>query len=277
MHYTISALSHVTQVWRSFWCRYYTFFSPLSCYAGVKIFLMYVPYLCQPCLMLCRCEDLSDECTILFSAHVSCYVGVKIFLMYAQYYSQSCLMLCRCEDPSDLCTIPLSALSHAMQVWRPFWCMHYTISALSHVMQVWRSFWCRYYTFFSPLSCYAGVKIFLMYVPYLCQPCLMLCRCEDLSDVCTILLSAHVSCYVGVKTFLMYALYFCQPCLMLCRCEDLSDVGTILFSALSHVMQVWRSFRCMYHTFVRPVSCYVGVKIFLMYALYFCQPMFHAM
>ena len=73
-----------------------------------------------------------------------------------------------------------------------------------------------YYTFVSPLSCYAGVKIFLMYVPYLCQPGLMLCRCEDLSDVCTILLSAHVSCYVGVKTFLMYALYF--------------------LSALSHVM-----------------------------------------
>ena len=64
----------------------------------------------------------------------------------------------------------------------------------------------------------------------------MLCRCEDLSDVCTILLSAHVSCYVGVKIFLMYALYFCQPCLMLCRCEDLSDVCTILLSALSHVM-----------------------------------------
>ena len=190
--------------------------SPVSCYVGVKILLIYVLYLCQPSLMLCRCEDLSDVCTILF---------------------QPCLML----------------------------------------MQVWRSFWCRYYTFFSPLSCYAGVKIFLMYVPYLCQPCLMLCRWEDLSDVCTILLSAHVSCYVGVKTFLMYALYFCQPCLMLCRCEDLSDVGTKIFSALSHVMQVLRSFRCMYHTFVRPVSCYVGVKIFLMYALYFCQPMFHAM
>ena len=43
---------------------------------------------------------------------------------------------------------------------------------------------------FSALSCYAGVKIFLMYVPYVCQPCFMLCRCEDLSDVCTILLSA---------------------------------------------------------------------------------------
>ena len=84
-------------------------------------------------------------------------------------------MLCRCEDLSDVCTIPLSALS-------------------------------------------------------------LLCRCEDLSDVCTILLSAHVSCYVGVKIFLMYALYYSQPCLMLCRCEDLSDVCTILLSALSHVM-----------------------------------------
>ena len=73
-----------------------------------------------------------------------------------------------------------------------------------------------YYTFVSPLSCYAGVKI-CMYVPYFCQPGLMLRRCEHLSDVCTILF---------------------QPCLMLCRCEDLSDVGTILFSALSHVMQV---------------------------------------
>ena len=64
---------------------------------------------------------------------------------------------------------------------------------------------------------HVGVKIFLMYALYFCQPCLMLCRCEDLSDVCTILF---------------------QPCLMLCRREDLSDVGTILFSALSHVMQV---------------------------------------
>ena len=92
-----------------------------------------------------------------------------------------------------------------------------------------------HYTFVSPVSCYVGVKIFLMYVLYFCQPCLMLCRCEDLSDVCTILLSArsHVTC---VKIFLMYALYFCQPCLMLCRCEDLSDVCTILLSALSHVM-----------------------------------------
>ena len=85
-----------------------------------------------------------------------------------------------------------------------------------------------YYTFVSPVSCYVGVKIFLMYALYFCQPCLMLCRCEDLSDVCS-----PVS-YVGVKIFLMYA--FCQPCLMLCRCEDLSDVCTILLSALSHVM-----------------------------------------
>ena len=92
-----------------------------------------------------------------------------------------------------------------------------------------------YYTFVSPVSCYVGVKIFLMYALYFCQPCLMLCRCEDLSDEYFCL---PVSCYVGVKTFLMYALYFCQPCLMLCRCEDLSDVGTILFSALSHAMQV---------------------------------------
>ena len=44
--------------------------------------------------------------------------------------------------------------------------------------------------FVSPVSCYVGVKIFLMYVLYFCQPCLMLCRCEDLSDVGTILLSA---------------------------------------------------------------------------------------
>ena len=71
------------------------------------------------------------------------------------------------------------------------------------------------YTFVSPVSCYVGVKIFLMYVLYFCQPCLMLCRCEDLSDVGTIL---------------------CQPSLMLCRCEDLSDVCTILLSALSHAM-----------------------------------------
>ena len=147
---------------------HYTFVSPFSCYVGVKTFLMYALYFCQSCIV---------------------HVGVKTFLMYALYFCQPCLMLCRCEDLSDVCTILLSALTHVMQVWRPFWCMHYTISALSHVMQVWRSFWCRYYTFFSPLSCYAGVKIFLMYVPYFCQPCLMLCRCEDLSDVCTILLS----------------------------------------------------------------------------------------
>ena len=145
-------------------------------------------------------------------------------------------MLCRCEDLSDVCTILLSALSYAMQVWRPFWCMHYTISALSHVMQVWRSFWCMYHTFVSPVSCYVGVKTFLMYALYFCQACLMLCRCEYLSDVCTIHLSAHVSCYIGEKIFLMYALYFFQPSLMLCRCEDLSDVCTIHLSALSHVM-----------------------------------------
>ena len=90
------------------------------------------------------------------------------------------------------------------------------------------------YTFVSPVSCYVGVKIFLMNALYFCHPCLMLCRCEDLSDVCTIVIP--VSCYVGVKTFLMYALYFCQPCLMLRRCEDLSDVCTILLSALSHAM-----------------------------------------
>ena len=90
-----------------------------------------------------------------------------------------------------------------------------------------------YYTFVSPVSCYVGVKIFLMYAQYYSQPCLMLCRCEDLSDVCTF---DPCSCYVGVKIFLTYALYFCQPCLMLCRCEDLSDVCTILLSALSHVM-----------------------------------------
>ena len=107
---------------------HYTFVSPVSCYVGVKIFLMYALYFCQPCLMLCRCEDLSDVCTILLSALYSCYVGVKTFLMYALYY-------------------------------------------------------------FSPVSCYAGVKIFLMYALYFCQPFLMLCRCEDLSDVCTILLS----------------------------------------------------------------------------------------
>ena len=134
---------------------------------------MYVLYFCQPSLMLCRCEDLSDVCTILF---------------------QPSLLLCRSEDLSDVCTIPLSALSDVMEVWRSFWCMHYT--------------------FVSP-----------------------------------------VSCYVGVKTFLMYALYFCQV--------YLSDVGTIRFSALSHAMQVWRSFWCMYYTFVSPVSCYVGVKIIL--------------
>ena len=255
------------QVWRSFWCMYHTFVSPVSCYVGVKIFLMYVLYFCQPCLMLCRCEDLSDAGTILLSAlphakqvwrsfwcmyhtfvsPVSCYVGVKIFLMYALYFCQPCLMLCRCEDLSDVCPILLSALSHVCR------CEDHsdvcTILLSAH------------------FSCYVGVKIFLMYVLYFCQPCLMLCRCEDLSDVCTILLSAHFSCYVGVKIFLMYVLYFCQPCLMLCRCEDLSDVGTILFSALSHVMQVWRSFWCMYHTFISPVSCYVGVKIFLMYVL----------
>ena len=108
---------------------HYTFVSPVSCYVGVKIFLMYVLYFCQPCLMLCRCEDLSDV---------------------VLYFSQPSLMLCRCEDLSDVCT----------------------------------------YTFVSPVSCYVGVKIFLMYVLYFCQPCLMLCRCEDLSDVCTILLSA---------------------------------------------------------------------------------------
>ena len=144
----------------------------------------------SPCFMLCRCEDLSDVCTILFSAlshvmqvwrsfwcmyhtfvsAVSCYVGVKTFLMYALYFCQPCLKLCRCEDLCDVCTILLSALSH--------------------VMQVWRSFWCMYHTFVSPVSSYVGVKTFLMYALYFCQPCLMLCRCEDLSDVCTILLSA---------------------------------------------------------------------------------------
>ena len=156
-----------------------------------------------------------------FVSPVSCYVGVKTFLMYALYFCQPCLMLCRCEDLSDVCTILLSALSH--------------------VMQVWRSFWCMYYTFVSPLSCYVGVKIFLMYALYFCQPCLMLCRCEDLpdvwsqsclmlcrcedlSDVCTILLSALSHVYVGVKSPFW------------CRCEDLSDVCTILLSALSHVM-----------------------------------------
>ena len=169
---------------------HYTFVSPVSCDVGVKTFLMYALYFCQPCLMLCRCEDLSDVCTILLSAlshvmqvwrsfwcmyhtfvsPVSCYVGVKIFLMYALYFCQPCFMLCRCEDLSDVCTILLSALSH--------------------VMQVWRSFWCMYHTFVSPVSCYVGVKIFLMYALYFCQPCFMLCRCEDLSDVCTILLSA---------------------------------------------------------------------------------------
>ena len=90
-----------------------------------------------------------------------------------------------------------------------------------------------HYTFVSPVSCYVGVKTFLMYALYFCQPCLMLCRCEDLSDVCTILL---------------------KPSLMLCRCEDLSDVCTI--PGLIYVSP-----------FVSPVSCYVGVKIFLMYVL----------
>ena len=61
----------------------------------------------------------------------------------------------------------------------------------------------------------------------------------------------------------MYALYICQPCLMSCH---LSDVCAILLWALSHVMS---SFWCMHYTFVSLVSCHV---IFLMYALYFCQP-----
>ena len=48
-----------------------------------------------------------------------------------------------------------------------------------------------HYTFVSPLSCYVGVKTFLMYVHYtFVSPVNVLCRCEDLSDVCTILLSA---------------------------------------------------------------------------------------
>ena len=158
-----------------------------------------------------------------FVSPVSCYVGVKIFLMYVLYFCQPSLMLCRCEDLSDVCTILLSALSHVKI------CMHYTFVSV----KVW-SFWCMYYTFVSPVSCYVGVKIILMYALYFCQSCLMLRSCEDLSDVCTFVIP--VSCYVGVKTFLMYALYFCQPCLMLCRCEDLSDVCTILLSALSHAM-----------------------------------------
>ena len=74
---------------------HYTFVSPVSCYVGVKIFLMYALY---------------------FGSPVSCYVGVKTFLMYALYFNQPCLMLCRCEDLSDVCTILLSALSHVMQV-----------------------------------------------------------------------------------------------------------------------------------------------------------------
>ena len=82
----------------------------------------------------------------------------------------------------------------------------------------------------------------------------MLCRCEDLSDVCTILLSAHVSCYVGVKIFLMYAQYYSQPCLMLCRCEDLSDVCNfdpcLMLCRCEDLSDV-----CT--TFVSPVSCYV--------------------
>ena len=118
-----------------------------------------------------------------------------------------------------------------------------------------------HYTFVSPVSCYVGVKTFLMYALYFCQPCLMLCRCEDLSDVllslphtfdqpclmlcrcedlsdvCIILLSAlYLLCRCEDLSDVCTILF--QPCLMLCRCEDLSDVGTILFSALSHVMQV---------------------------------------
>ena len=150
-----------------------------------------------------------------FVSPVSCYVGVKTFLMYALYFCQPCLMLCSCEDLSDVCTILLSALSH--------------------VMQVWRSFWCMYHTFVSPVSCYVGVKIFLMYALYFCQPCFMLCRCEDLSDVCTILLSAlshvmQVWDLSDVCTILLSARSHVT------RCEDLSDVCTILLSALSHVM-----------------------------------------
>ena len=113
-----------------------------------------------------------------------------------------------------------------------------------------------------------------MYALYFCEPCLMPCH---LSDVCTIPLStlSHVnssfwcmhysflslvSCHV---IFLMYALYFCQPCLISCH---LSDVCTRLLSALSHVMS---SFWCMHYSFVSLVS---GHVIFLMYALYICQP-----
>ena len=139
-----------------------TIVSPVSCYVGVKIFLMYALYFCQPFLMLCRCEDLSDVCTILLSV---------LYRVCSAFWCSTILLLCRC-DLSDVCTILLSALTHVMQVWRSFWCMHYTfvsplmlcrcedlsdvctilLSALSHVMQVWRSFWCMHYTFVSPVS-----------------------------------------------------------------------------------------------------------------------------
>ena len=148
---------------------HYTFVSPVSCYVGVKTFLMYALYFCQPCLMLCRCED---------------------FLMYVLYFCQPSLMLCRWEDLSDVCTIlfqPCLMLCRCEDLSDVGTIL---FSALSHVMQVWRSFWCMYHTFVSPVSCYVGVKIFLMYALYFCQSCIVLCRCEDLSDVCTILLSA---------------------------------------------------------------------------------------
>ena len=107
----LSALSHVMQVWRSFWCMYHTFVSPVSCYVGVKIFLMYALYFCQPCICY---VGVKTFLMYTFVSPVSCYVGVKIFLMYALYFCQPCLMLCRCEDLSDVCTILLSALSHVM-------------------------------------------------------------------------------------------------------------------------------------------------------------------
>ena len=91
-----------------------------------------------------------------------------------------------------------------------------------------------HYTFVSPVSCYVGVKTFLMYALYFCQPCLMLCRCEDLSDV---LLYFCQPCLMLCRCEdLSDVCTFCQPCLMLCRCEDLSDVCTILLSALYRAM-----------------------------------------
>ena len=254
---------------------------------------MYALYFCEPCLMPCHLSDVSTiPLSTLSHVHssfwcmhytfvslVSCHV---IFLMYALYFCHPCLMSCHL---SDVCTRLLSALSPVMS---SFWCMHYTFVSLvschviflmyalyfcqpclmSHVMS---SFWCMHYSFVNLVSCHA---IFLMYALFFRQPCLM---SWHLSDVYTILLSAlsHVmssfwcmhctfvslvSCHV---IFLMYAIYFCQPCLMPCH---LSDVCTVLLSALSHVMT---SFWCMHYTFVSLVSCHV---IFLLYALYFCQP-----